>query len=71
MSLDHVLRTIGHLTCLTSIGVFATAMNLAAANAMALRGPPTCTHHGCALTTKAQPKAIVSHARLEGMARAL
>ena len=67
MSLDHVLRTIGHLTCLTSIGVFVTAMNLAAANAMAMRSPPTCTHH----SSKAQPKTIVSQARLEGMARAL
>ena len=72
MSMDHVLRTIGHLTCLTSIGVFATAMNLAAANAMALRSPPRCTQQGCVLYTKAQPmKTIVGQARLEGMGRAL
>ena len=71
MSLDQVLRAIGHLTCLTSVGVFATAMNLAAANAMAMRSPPTCTHHGCALYAKAQPKTLISQVRLEGMARAL
>jgi hypothetical protein len=71
MSLDHVLRTIGHLTCLTSVGVFVTAMNLAAANAVAMRSPPSCTQQGCALYTRAQPKTIISQARLEGMARAL
>jgi hypothetical protein len=72
MTLDHVLRTIGHLTCLTSVGVFLTAMNLAAANAMTLRSPPSCTKHGCALSSRAHPgKAILGQARLEGMARAL
>ena len=38
---DHVQRR-SVMTCLTSVGVFLTAMNLAAANAMTLRSPPSC-----------------------------
>ena len=71
MSMDDVLRTIGHLTCLTSIGVFVTAMNLAAANAVAMRSPPSCTQQGCALYTRAQPRTVISQARIESIARAL
>jgi hypothetical protein len=47
MSVDLVLRAVGTLTCMYTVGLFVTVMSLAAVNAAGYAAGPPCGDGGC------------------------
>jgi hypothetical protein len=54
MSFDLVMRTLGVLTCLYTVGYFVTTMSVAALNGVSYNSGPMCGPSGCVTVASRQ-----------------
>lgn len=57
MSVDHVLRAIGTLASLYTVGMFVTLMSLSALSSAGTAGHPFCSDAGCHMASYEPPQA--------------